>query len=159
MVKDFRVTEHFMASELFPPEILDGKLSEFVVLGLLDNRIYRLLEELRRHFGKPIILNSWKQGGRNSYRGFRPENCKVGSRYSQHKFGRAIDINVKGMTSSEVFDNIVANTDRFLSCDVSTLEDKKLTPTWTHIDLRYIRRLDDDLEYILRSPQFTIVGL
>lgn len=61
----------------------------------VDTALVELLQKIRDHFGAPITINS-------AYR--TPEyNKKVGgSTYSQHQYGKAADIVVKGVKPSEV---------------------------------------------------------
>lgn len=61
----------------------------------IDTALVELLQKIRDHFGAPITINS-------AYR--TPEyNKKIGgSTYSQHQYGKAADIVVKGVKPSEV---------------------------------------------------------
>lgn len=61
----------------------------------VDTALVELLQKIRDHFGAPITINS-------AYR--TPEyNKKVGgSTYSQHQYGKAADIVVKGVKPAEV---------------------------------------------------------
>ena len=79
--KDFRVRE-FRCKNGADPVFIDTALVE-------------LLQKIRDHFGAPITINS-------AYR--TPEyNKKIGgSTYSQHQYGKAADIVVKGVKPSDV---------------------------------------------------------
>lgn len=79
--KDFRVRE-FRCKNGTDPIFIDTALVE-------------LLQKIRDHFGAPITINS-------AYR--TPEyNKKIGgSTYSQHQYGKAADIVVKGVKPSDV---------------------------------------------------------
>ena len=79
--KDFRVRE-FRCKNGVDPIFIDTALVE-------------LLQKIRDHFGAPITINS-------AYR--TPEyNKKIGgSTYSQHQYGKAADIVVKGVKPSDV---------------------------------------------------------
>ena len=79
--KDFRVRE-FRCKNGADPIFIDTALVE-------------LLQKIRDHFGAPITINS-------AYR--TPEyNKKIGgSTYSQHQYGKAADIVVKGVKPSDV---------------------------------------------------------
>lgn len=61
----------------------------------VDTALVELLQKIRDHFGAPITINS-------AYR--TPEyNKKVGgSTYSQHQYGKAADIVVKGVKPADV---------------------------------------------------------
>jgi len=87
--------------------------------GGMDNQLLLKLEELRyRLGGKPVIINS----------GYRtPEhNRKVGgAANSQHLYGRAADIVVKGVSPSKVYqeaDKLFNGVGKY--------------PTFTHVDTR-----------------------
>lgn len=79
--KDFRVRE-FRCKNGADPIFIDTALVE-------------ILQKIRDHFGVPITINS-------AYR--TPEyNKKIGgSIYSQHQYGKAADIVVKGVKPAEV---------------------------------------------------------
>lgn len=82
----------FQLYEWFPE---DFYLKYYPVYGdrlwqMLDVRILKTYDQLRRRFGK-IVMNDWKWGGRNQYRGWRPFDCPIGAELSQHKFGQAGD--------------------------------------------------------------------
>jgi hypothetical protein len=57
---------------------------------------------------------------------------------SQHKFGRAIDIKVSGMTPREVFAIVKAHEDYLIENQIiTTIESLSMTPTWLHLDCRF----------------------
>lgn len=61
-----------------------------------DPALFKILEEVREHFGKPVVINS----------GYRDEayNQKIGgARLSMHCAGIAADIVVKGVDAAEVY--------------------------------------------------------
>lgn len=52
-----------------------------------------ILQFLRSKFGG-ITVNNWKwakQGQVFKYSGFRPSDCNIGAKYSQHRLGKAFD--------------------------------------------------------------------
>ncbi len=57
---------------------------------VLDVRILQTYDQLRKRFGK-VVMNTWKWGGKHQYRGWRPFDCPIGAKLSQHKFARAGD--------------------------------------------------------------------
>lgn len=100
----------------YPPEWIDDRLRPLVAI----------LEVLRTELGNPPIMIS------SAYRDPKYNACESGKRDSQHLYGRAVDIKVKGHTPSKVH---------------RTLEDLhrrgKITlgglgkyPTFIHIDIR-----------------------
>ena len=92
---------------------------------------------IRKRYGK-MIVNTWLWGGANQYRGWRPFNCKEGAELSQHKFGRAIDLNPVELLASDIRIDIKAKKYsydfRFITC----IEDNV---NWLHIDCRNTDRL------------------
>ena len=61
-----------------------------------------MAQGIRDYFGKPVTINNWHNLGKYEQSGFRRNNTLVGSKYSQHKFGRAIDIKITGVNPVEV---------------------------------------------------------
>jgi len=125
-----KVSANFSLNEFFPTDFY-AKWGE-ASIWFLDMRIVTLAQFVRDHFSLGVTVN----GAGNNYRGFRPPDCTVGGKLSQHRFGRAIDINVSGLSSDAVFDEILKNERAFMKAGLTTLEDKADTPTWTHMDIR-----------------------
>lgn len=134
--------EFFCVQEYVPPEIYK-KLGDKAIL-LIDRRVLKTDDELRRFFGKPITINNWHRGGNRKYSGFRPAGCKVGARYSQHKYGRASDKLVSGMTAQEVRDAVIKNIGLFPH--ISVIEN---SVEWLHTDCRCIA---GDSQFYLINP-------
>lgn len=109
------------------------KHSTFVLWSLLDDRIIWTADKLRERFGKAII-NNWSFGGDLQFRGFRPLGSSVGSALSQHKFGRAIDINFESATAEEVRQDLktvgkIGAYKYITACEERT--------GWNHFDCRF----------------------
>lgn len=103
---------------------------------LLDPDILRAADWLRGIFG-PITVNNSYAGGRYSESGLRRWDTTVGSRYSQHKFGRALDLKFRTpVTPQQVYAHILANQADARANGITTVEDINFTPTWLHIDCR-----------------------
>ena len=68
---------------------------------LLDSRLLTVIDRLRAVFGRATV-NDWKWGGKFQWSGLRTERCNIGSKYSQHKYGRACDIKFKNVSAEEV---------------------------------------------------------
>ncbi|GLX86353.1 hypothetical protein tloyanaT_26060 [Thalassotalea loyana] len=88
---------------------------------------------LREQFG-PITINDWYWGGNYKYSGYRPPNCTVGAKYSQHKFGRGFDAKSKAHTAIAMQDYILANPKQFPF--ITAMENAEHTKTWLHFDTR-----------------------
>ena len=97
--------------------------------SLLDERALFTLDTLRDIFG-PITVNDWMWGGRFSERGLRTQDGNTGSKYSQHRFGRAIDCIFKDTTAEEVREYIFSNPDMF-----PHIRGVELGTSWLHFDI------------------------
>lgn len=106
----------------------------------IDTKLIKVLDLLREHFNRPITINNWMWGGTLEQRGLRTnldelvkKKTEKGSLYiSQHILGKAADFNVKGLSSEEVYKEILKNRDKFYL--ISRIENIDNTPTWVHID-------------------------
>ena len=106
-------------------------------IWFVDPRIITLAQFIRERLGKPCTINNWHGGGKFQYSGFRPPKCTVGASLSQHRFGRAIDLKVKGMTADEVRSHIEEHWFLYHKATaLSTIEDGNDAPSWCHIDIR-----------------------
>lgn len=72
----------------------DGTDTVFISLALVN-----LLQKIRDHFGKAVIINS-------AYRTEAHNKSIGGATYSQHKYGLAADIHINGVTSKEIADYV-----------------------------------------------------
>lgn len=68
----------------------DGTDTVFISLALAN-----LLQKIRDHFGKAVIINS-------AYRTEAHNKAIGGATYSQHKYGLAADIHINGVTPKEI---------------------------------------------------------
>ncbi len=129
-----KLTTNFKTQELVPSMIFNkyGEASKWFI----DPRILEIIEAIRNRFGKPMTINNWDTGGHLQNRGYRTPDTTIGAWYSQHKFGRAVDFNVQGIATQEIYDDILENQDFYLSIGVTTIEDIEIAKTWTHLDIR-----------------------
>jgi hypothetical protein len=68
---------------------------------MFDQRAIVTLSRLRERYGT-VNLNTWWWEGDHQFRGWRPMDCSVGAKFSQHKFGRAFDCVFKHISAEEV---------------------------------------------------------
>jgi hypothetical protein len=102
---------------------------------LMDDRILRGADWLREKFG-PVTING-KFGGKGfTESGLRDPFTKTGAKFSQHKFGRALDLKFHKVTVKEVYEYIIRNPKEARDNGITTVEDIAFTPTWLHIDCR-----------------------
>ena len=120
------VSAHFDIREFVPKPIYDQYGANSI--WFIDHRLIEGAEWLRAHFNAPIIINNWHTGGKFQERGFRVPTTTTGARLSQHKFGRAIDFNVQGMTSDQVAKDLI---------DSGHIEERAISP---RLRIRHLRR-------------------
>jgi hypothetical protein len=123
--------KHFDPREFVSPEVYH-ELGDRALL-LLDNRVLETADAIREYFGRPVTVNNWHLGGERVASGFRETTCPVGARYSQHRFGRALDLLVDKMRAEVVREAIIR--EQHLFKHVTTMEDGV---AWVHFDCRAI---------------------
>lgn len=127
-------SSYFKVQEFVPKSIYE-KYGENAI-WFVDPRIQKLANFVRTFFGKPVTINNWSWGGEFNERGFREPDSATGAKLSQHRFGRAIDISIAGMTPKQVSTAVLANERAFMDAGLTCMEDIKDTPTWNHLDIR-----------------------
>lgn len=123
--------KYFATYELLPPE-LENSVPDVYKWLLFDDRLIWTADALRELFG-PAVCNNWKSGGPYSLRGMRPMTDTTGSKYSQHRFGRALDLKFKNATADEVRADMKANPTREAYKYIRGIEEGI---TWFHFDVR-----------------------
>jgi hypothetical protein len=132
-----KVAKNFILQEFIDPEIyqLMGDKS----IELIDTRIIDIAQAIRDHFNLPCIINNWHEGGGYKESGLRKFLSKTGAAFSQHKFGRAIDIKIEGVTDYDSVRSEILKKDEFAGYfrlkGLTVMESG--TPTWLHIDCRF----------------------
>lgn len=134
------VSKYFIVQEFVPPEIY--KQFGDMAWQFIDPRLVTLADYIREYFGKAMTINNWDSGGTLSLRGFRLPDTEVGGRLSQHKFGRAFDFNLTGITPQESYSVILKNKKSFMAKGLTTVENIDFTHTWNHVDVRYTGKTD-----------------
>jgi len=98
--------KHFKIWELVPPNMLTDIVEDMDKLWLLfDMNALKSIDALRERYG-PAIINTHHIGGNLQYRGWRPFNCKEGSKFSQHKRGAAFDLTFLNISAKKVRQDI-----------------------------------------------------
>lgn len=91
--------KYFTIKELVHPNFL--KLPENTCWLLFDERLLRCADEIRKKFGACTV------NGNGLFNcGLREINSRTGAKYSQHKFGRGLDLHIlsiekKGLSKEE----------------------------------------------------------
>jgi hypothetical protein len=130
--EDMKRSKNFYTKEFVPPEIILN--SRVDPNWFVREEVVVAAQFVRDHFGKPMTINNWHIGGTLKYRGFRPPECTVGAKYSQHRFCNAFDFGLVGLEPEEIREEIIKKHELFRQY-FSTIE--KDTKTWVHVDLRY----------------------
>jgi hypothetical protein len=133
--------KYFKIRELIPPDMdrtILRKGATWAFDTLFDERLLRTMDNLREKFGR-MVVNTWKNNGRHCFRGFRPPECTIGARFSQHRFGRAIDMVPLDSTVEHIREEILAypNSQRF-----KHIGGMEMGTSWLHIDVRGRRHSD-----------------
>ena len=134
MLKErIKVSEFFYLDELVAPEIYHKWGAKSIYF--LDRSLIIGLVALRKMTDAPIYINNWGIGGARKYSGLRPKDCLVGSKFSQHKFGRAFDIRSKLYSPAELRAILDEYATFFVGNGLITGYELD-TDTWTHIENR-----------------------
>jgi hypothetical protein len=127
----YQAAKHFKVWELVPPEVFKA-LGETAWL-VMDGRIIQTIDALREAIGRPVIINTWHDGGSRTWAGFRPATCEIGAVWSQHKYGRAVDCIIPSIGAEAARKYVLDNSRLFPH--ITCIEDKV---NWLHIDCRPI---------------------
>lgn len=103
----------------------------------IDPRLVHAAEWLRVKLDVPLIANDWHNGGHFQSRGYRQPDSSVGATFSQHKFGRALDLSSPKMSCADMYAFILAHEKEALENHITTLEDIRETKTWLHISCQW----------------------
>jgi hypothetical protein len=118
---------------------------------LMDERILRGADWLRELFG-PCTING-KFGGKGfTESGLRDPFTTTGAKFSQHKFGRALDLKFHKVTCKEVYEYIIRNPGQARENGITTVEDIAFTGTWLHIDCRLLPESFPDNGILVVKP-------
>lgn len=93
--------KHFSIQELVSPAVF-AQWGDRAWEICFDDRILITADQIRDYFNARCTINNWQWGGGRKYSGFREPSCSIGADFSQHRFGRAVDILVDGMEAEEV---------------------------------------------------------
>lgn len=105
---------------------------------LLNPLLLITLDGLREILGVPLIVNNWREGGTYEYSGYRPIDCTIGAKYSQHRLGNAADIKPLRMTIGDAFNKIINNKEDERIKELTTIENIAYTPSWLHVSCQNI---------------------
>jgi hypothetical protein len=128
-------TKHFKIHEL-----VDRKTFEEMgesAFTLFDINTLCALDDLREFFALPITVNNWFWGGEFEWRGYRTplKAIELKAPRSMHRFGRAFDLDIKGVSAEEARKIIMENQDHNLLKIITRLEDGR---SWVHFDTKVL---------------------
>ena len=124
------IPKYFTLKEFLPQNFYEKNKHKGQNLWFLfDERILQAADALREEYGK-MVANTWAYGGTHHYRGWRPLNCKVGAEFSQHKYGRALDLVPVFAEVDHIRDDIAS---REIGAAITCIEEDV---SWLHIDCR-----------------------
>ena len=127
--------KYFALNELVPPDVIQARGEQ--AWQLMDERILRGADWLREKFG-PCVINGKFNGKGFSESGLRNPLTTTGARWSQHKFGRAVDMKFLKVNVKEVYDYILANQPEARANGITCVENINATPSWLHCDCRLL---------------------
>ena len=125
---------HFKIHELVSQDTYGDR--GLLAWELLDWRLLHTIDSLRDKYG-PITVNDYFWGGKYEWSGLRDPDSPNYRKYSQHTFGRAVDLKFKNTTPDKVRQDILDNPDDFIYINSVELD----TDSWLHIDVRNCKRI------------------
>jgi len=127
------IPKYFQPYELVPRETYELlKDKPWIIWQLFDPRVLYTADKIRQFYGK-MIANTWYWDGVHQYRGWRSGNCEIGAKYSQHKFGRALDLVPAEVTAEEIRQDIKLGKHGHIFQYITCIEDGV---GWVHFDVR-----------------------
>lgn len=132
-MREFYKPKYFKPQELVDRETFQ-RFGESSYM-FFDIRLLKTIDGIREYFRKPMVINNWHLGGKFSSRGLRTPTNTIGAPYSQHRFGRAVDFHIFGISAEEVRKEIIKNQNIFPFNEITAIEKDV---TWVHIDFRNI---------------------
>lgn len=87
--------KYFTIKELVHPNNL--KISEDILWLLLDDRVLKFADRIREKYGPCYINTSQLENC-----GLRDINLTTGAKYSQHKYGRGLDIHIMSIEKQKL---------------------------------------------------------
>lgn len=127
--------KHFKIQELVDKSTYSSN-SEWKLWLAFDDRLLRSIDFLREELGVSVTINDWSWGGTNQWRGLRNPQSAYYSQWSQHSYGRAVDMIFKGIEAKDVRAKIkeLMDSGKFKDLTLSlTVEDGV---SWVHLDIR-----------------------
>lgn len=133
---DYYKPKYFTLEELLPEDFYYAQKhrGDYLWTICFDSRVLWTADRLRERYGA-MTVNTWKWPAmkKHEFRGYRPPNCEIGSKLSQHRYGRALDLIPQYIGAQKIRDEIFASPHdedfQYITC----LEDDI---SWLHFDIR-----------------------
>lgn len=127
------IPKYFKIQEFLPEDFYNEyKMRTDNLWFIFDGGLLRSCDVIRERYGK-IFINTWLFSGDKHLRGWRPFNSDVGKPLSQHKFGRAADLEPQIVSAEEIRRDIIARKNE-IGLGAITCIEKDVS--WLHIDTR-----------------------
>lgn len=134
--------KHFVIEELVDKKTFEST-SEWKLWIAFDDRLLKAIDFLREEFGVSVTINNWKWKGEagRQWSGYRPAGTPYHTQWSQHSFGRAVDMLFSGIPAPEVRHRIKKLMKQGklnnIAPSLTFEENKKGKPiSWVHLDVR-----------------------
>ena len=125
------IPEHFKIQELVSRDMFIRNQHQPHKLWLLfDMYLLQEADRLRKRYGA-CYVNNWHNGGNLQGCGFREE--RKATDFSQHHFGRALDLHFVKVTAEEVRQELIKDCQQGRNEIIKGIE---LKVSWLHIDTR-----------------------
>ncbi len=134
-----QISPHFSLKELTVTSAGVDNTPDAKQIAALKRLCDNVLEPIREHFKRPVTINS----------GFRSAavNKKIGgAATSQHSFGEAADIEIKGVPNQQIYDFIKNNLE-FDQLIAEKLSRKDGSAGWIHVSYRLERLRKECLSF------------
>ena len=124
-----KVSDNFSLQEFVPKSVWDKYGAK--AIWFIDPRIIESAQILRDELGVSLTINNWSYGGARYMSGLRIPDMNIYRPFSQHAFGRAVDIVSNKISAQEMREHILNN--QALYPHITTIEGNV---SWLHMDCR-----------------------
>lgn len=139
----------FRIYELVPRSIYD-RFPPDLLWKLFDDRLLLTADRIRIRYNRIVYINDWYWGGIFEESGFRHFDSNTGAKLSDHKFGRALDLKVEGMSHEEIRQDIRLKPNIKAFKYITAVE---LGVSWLHIATANWNKKKDGIYFFTPSSQ------
>lgn len=131
-----KLSTNFYADEFVSPAIYNNK--QINPIWYIRKNLVESAQLLRDILGQSVVVNNWHNGGVYQYSGYREPACKEGATLSQHRAFNALDLKSGNMSGTQLLEAVESNWEKFNRLGITTAENPQSTPTWLHLDCRFL---------------------